>query len=174
MITNDTLSHRYGKGFTLIELVMVILLLAVLGAVAIPNFIDFRSDAKNSTTKAGLGAMRAAVAIAQSAISLREATGVPTVPTTAEMQQNIFLAASHPVLGAAAVNIMSTAQTFPQNPWSVSTATNFSTVLDCGGQAQGTVQKSPNNNEGWCYDSTTGKVWANSSLNGATSTENNY
>ncbi|MDO8425923.1 MAG: prepilin-type N-terminal cleavage/methylation domain-containing protein, partial [Deltaproteobacteria bacterium] len=38
--------RKSNKGFTLIELVMVIVILAILAAVAIPRFIDLQSDAR--------------------------------------------------------------------------------------------------------------------------------
>ena len=40
-----------GSGFTLTEIVVVMVLLSILAAVAVPNFIDLRTDAKSAITK---------------------------------------------------------------------------------------------------------------------------
>ncbi len=49
------------RGFTLIELVMVIVVLGILAAVALPRFAELSSDARKSNVDALEGAIRAAM-----------------------------------------------------------------------------------------------------------------
>lgn len=51
------------RGFTLIEIVIVIVLLAILGAVAYPKYLDLRDDAHKSADQAVIGSWRAGVHI---------------------------------------------------------------------------------------------------------------
>ncbi|WP_077341003.1 type II secretion system protein [Pseudocolwellia agarivorans] len=51
------------KGFTLIELVVVIVILGILAATAAPKFIDLTSDAKKATMKGLRGAVESATSM---------------------------------------------------------------------------------------------------------------
>lgn len=69
-----------GAGFTLIELVVAITIIAILAAVALPRFINVQSQARAAKMQGLYGAIRSAAALAKAAC-LTDLGGVSTVPT---------------------------------------------------------------------------------------------
>jgi len=93
--------HKQQQGFTMIELVMVIVILGILAAVALPRFYDLQRDARVSKTQAIMGSVRSASAIAHSAAIVNTqtaATGTVTMEGAA-----ITLRFGYPTANAAGI-----------------------------------------------------------------------
>ena len=54
---------RSNKGFTLIELMIVVAIIGILAAIAIPKFADLISKSKEGATKGGLSAVRSSLQV---------------------------------------------------------------------------------------------------------------
>jgi len=70
-----------SKGFTLIELMIVVAIIGILAAIAIPNYMNYQMKAKTSEAKANLGAIKtsevAYMAENDNYLICTEAGGVP-------------------------------------------------------------------------------------------------
>ena len=128
-----------ARAFTLIELIAVIIVLAILSGIAIPKYIDYAAQAKSSSVKGTLGAVRSAIAnyYANSAL-----TGTAAWPTLGTMQ----------TFGATGVM----QEAIPSNPYV--TGTGAADIAAATWAATPPVSGT----NGWNYDASNGKFWANS------------
>jgi MSHA pilin protein MshA len=78
MIQSRTLAKSQG-GFTLIELVVVIVILGILAAFAVPRFMGMEGRARASTVNGLAGSLRAAAAMAHG-VWLADGTNAASLP----------------------------------------------------------------------------------------------
>ncbi len=138
--------RRDQRGFTLIELVIIIVILGIISAVAIPKYVDMVSEARKSATKGALGGLRSAVSIYYANTALT--TNTATWP---------------PIDSVRTVGVVM-AQSMPKNPYQPEANASDSIVT---GVTKGTIVGARG---GWAYKASTGEIWPNTSSVG----ENNW
>lgn len=96
----NMIPNRQEKGFTLIELVMVIVILGILAAFALPRFADFSNEARVSSINGLAGAMRSAASITHARQIANNAASNVSVSLE---KQTITMIQGYPTANAAGI-----------------------------------------------------------------------
>jgi general secretion pathway protein G len=132
------------RGFTLVEILIVVIILGILAAIVIPQFSNASTEARKNSTSSLLQTIRSQIEL----YKLQHGDGVPNIIGNAVdgSHWNLLTQTSqHNGAGTFGPYL----QTVPKNPLNT-----LNTVVAGNGTA------SPTGRVGFVYDITTGKIWA--------------
>lgn len=136
------MNNRIAKGFTLVEILIVVVILGILAAIVVPQFTNASQDAIK-------GALSSQLQTINSQVELYRVQNAGTLPD-ADATTPMLVAASHGGWGVLVENDYLKDE--PNNGYSRSS--NVTGAWVASPATDGTAA-------GWAYDAATGEVWAN-------------
>lgn len=94
---------RNQKGFTLIELIIVIVVLGILAVTAAPQFINFSGDARASALKGMEGSVKGAMQLAYSKAAIEGVEAQPSASVQVKGNTSVALAFGYPAASEAGI-----------------------------------------------------------------------
>jgi prepilin-type N-terminal cleavage/methylation domain-containing protein len=165
---------RAEKGFSLVELLIVVIILAILAAIVVPQFANTANDARGSATDSSLAGMRSAVELYR-----QQHTGYPgalaatggtcpagsTAGTGAVNTNQAFSDQLTRYTSITGQSCTGTDATFNLGPYlravPVNPKNNLATVQILTGTVLGALP-APDNSHGWMFNVVTGEMAADS------------
>lgn len=94
----NVINDRSDRGFTLVELIMVIVIVGILSAVAVPKFINLTGAAQEAKCAANRGAINSAVSMTYAAVLVADPTEGDWLSslTYAELDDSMFATGAVP------------------------------------------------------------------------------
>jgi len=153
------------RGFTLIEILMVLVLVAVLSAVALNAFINFRTEARDAALRSDLAALRAGIASQYAQMQLRCGTNPGVFPAKASLTANNIADGSSTcttTMVTIAAERAFVQGRIPDNPWDSPLSNVITACADCVRGDATYCDGTGTATEAWCYNAATGEIWADS------------
>ena len=145
--------NRKNTGFTLVEILIVVIILGILAAIVIPQFTEASNDARVSAMVSDLQTVRSQIEL----YKVQHKDNYPGTAANGTWSINNFkthLTSKTDIDGGAGGTLGPYLQKFPTNPFNSSNTVRDATLAADPNAAVG--------NDGWWFNSTTGSFGVNS------------